>query len=169
MRKSLMACTMCVPQAMMACSVSSSCSMPQGSPRRWSLAPSHWAKPGSSSVTGATFTHTVLLGMHNAAAAWVGIEYMAQAIAAWAGNRARLKGQAVKVGLLLGTRRYAVHRQAFVVGDCLRIEARCELMGDNGLGMFACRILDGDEEIAVANVSVYEPPDPDAYLGKTNE
>ena len=37
-------------------------------------------------------------------------------------------------------------------------------MGDNGLGLFACRLLDGEEELAVANVSVFEPPDPDAYL-----
>ena len=37
-------------------------------------------------------------------------------------------------------------------------------MGDNGLGMFACRLLDGDDEVATANVSVFEPPDPDAYL-----
>jgi len=42
-------------------------------------------------------------------------------------------------------------------------------MGDNGLGMFACSILDGDEELAVANVSVFEPPDPDAYLGTNTQ
>ena len=40
-------------------------------------------------------------------------------------------------------------------------------MGDNGLGVFACRLLDGDDEIAAANVSVFEPPDPDAYLDES--
>ena len=100
---------------------------------------------------------------------WVGVEYMAQAIAAWAGNRARLKGQAVKVGLLLGTRRYAVHRQAFVVGDCLRIEARCELMGDNGLGMFASQIFVDDALAAEANLSVFEPPNESAFLNFSGE
>ena len=38
--------------------------------------------------------------------AWVGIEYMAQAIGAYAGYRARLRGEPVKIGFLLGTRRY---------------------------------------------------------------
>ncbi len=100
---------------------------------------------------------------------WVGVEYMAQAISAWAGNRARLKGQAVKVGLLLGTRRYDVHRQAFLVGDCLRIEARCELMGDNGLGMFASRIFVDDALVAEANLSVFEPPNEAAFLNFSGE
>ncbi len=37
-------------------------------------------------------------------------------------------------------------------------------MGENGLGMFACRILAGATELAVANVSVFEPRDAMAYL-----
>lgn len=41
---------------------------------------------------------------------------------------------------------------------------RCELLGDNGLGMFACRILAGEDEWATANVSVFEPADAMAYL-----
>ena len=41
-----------------------------------------------------------------AVGAWVGIEYMAQAVAAWAGWRARVQGGAPKIGLLLGTRDY---------------------------------------------------------------
>jgi predicted hotdog family 3-hydroxylacyl-ACP dehydratase len=97
--------------------------------------------------------------------AWVGIEYMAQCIAAWAGGRALRRGESVKPGFLLGTRRYESRRSVFALGLQLRIEAHCELFGDNGLGLFACRILDGDEEIATANVSVFEPPDADAYLG----
>ena len=47
------------------------------------------------------------------------------------------------------------------LGLRLRIECHRELMGDNGLGMFACRLLDGERELASANVSVFEPPDPD--------
>ena len=85
-------------------------------------------------------------------------------IAAWAGGRALARGEEVKPGFLLGTRRYECHRPWLAFGLRLRIECRCELMGDNGLGLFACRLLDGEEELAVANVSVFEPPDPDAYL-----
>lgn len=96
--------------------------------------------------------------------AWVGVEYMAQAIAAWAGCRARAEGREPSIGFLLGTRRYTAHQPAFAAGTCLRVEAHCELMGENGLGMFACRILAGERELAVANVSVFEPPDAMAYL-----
>lgn len=96
--------------------------------------------------------------------AWVGVEYMAQAIAAWAGCRARHAGRVPSIGFLLGTRRYTAHQPFFAAGSCLRVEANCELLGENGLGMFACRILAGDIEMAVANVSVFEPTDAMAYL-----
>lgn len=96
--------------------------------------------------------------------AWVGIEYMAQAIAAWAGCRARTAGNPPQLGFLLGSRRYASTRSSFPSGTRLQVQARCELLGDNGLGMFACRILAGGEEWAVANVSVFEPADSMAYL-----
>ncbi len=90
--------------------------------------------------------------------AWVGIEYMAQTIAAWSGARARRRGAAPKAGFLLGSRRYQSHRAAFHVGCTLRIEVRCELIGANGLGQFDCRIktVQG-ETVATAMVSVFEP------------
>lgn len=96
--------------------------------------------------------------------AWVGVEYMAQAIAAWAGCRARHAGQAPALGFLLGTRRYVAEQPYFRTGARLRVEARCELLGENGLGMFACRIMEGEDVVAVANVSVFEPNDALAYL-----
>lgn len=96
--------------------------------------------------------------------AWIGIEYMAQAIAAWAGCRARAAGSVPQLGFLLGSRRYSSQRSGFPSGSRLRVQARRELLGDNGLGLFACRILADEEEWAVANVSVYEPADAKAYL-----
>jgi len=96
--------------------------------------------------------------------AWVGVEYMAQTVAAWAGCRARGRGAEPSIGFLLGTRRYQADTDRFSAGALLRVEARCELMGDNGLGMFACRILQQDQVLASANISVFEPPDAAAYL-----
>lgn len=89
---------------------------------------------------------------------WIGIEYMAQAVAAWAGHRARGQGRGVAVGYLVGTRRYDVFRSHLEVGEHLTIEARCEILGANGLGVFACRLLVAGELAASANLSVYEPP-----------
>lgn len=99
--------------------------------------------------------------------AWVGVEYMAQTIAAWAGCHARAAGREPSIGFLLGTRRYESSTSWFRAGAVLRVEATRELLGDNGLGMFSCRILGDGEELATANVSVFEPPDAMAYLEST--
>ncbi|RZI86108.1 MAG: hypothetical protein EOP38_02595 [Rubrivivax sp.] len=96
--------------------------------------------------------------------AWAGIEYMAQAVAAWAGHRAQREGRAVDIGFLVGTRRYDTQRQAFKVGERLRIQVRCELIAENGLGMFACQILIDGTLVASANLSVFEPPEGAAFL-----
>ncbi|MBD7954645.1 hotdog family protein [Stenotrophomonas sp. Sa5BUN4] len=100
--------------------------------------------------------------------AWIGIEYMAQAIAAWAGCRARRDGRPPRIGFLLGSRRYSSQVSVFPAGTALVVHARRELMGDNGLGMFACRISAGTETWVDANVSVFEPADAQAYLESGN-
>ena len=96
--------------------------------------------------------------------AWVGIEYMAQAVAAWAGWRARNGGGAPRIGLLLGSRRYASTRARFTVGQCLRIEVSRTFIADNGLGQFDCRIVDDGSIVASAALNVYEPDDPAEFL-----
>jgi predicted hotdog family 3-hydroxylacyl-ACP dehydratase len=90
---------------------------------------------------------------------WIGIEYMAQAVAAWAGARARGKGGTPQAGLLLGTRRYEAHCDGFPSGALLRVEARCELIAANGLGQFDCRVLMDGREMAVSRISVIDPPE----------
>jgi len=87
---------------------------------------------------------------------WAGIELMAQGIAAWAGARARRRGEPVPLGMLLGTRKLEIRRATMPAGATLRIHARCELMAANGLGMFECRITLGEDEVASAFVSVFE-------------
>ena len=96
--------------------------------------------------------------------AYVGIEYMAQAVACWAGCMARLRGKTPPIGFLLGSRLYTSHVPLFACGQQLQIEVKREVMGDNGLGVFACRILSEGRVLATANVSVFEPPDAQAYL-----
>lgn len=96
--------------------------------------------------------------------AWVGVEYMAQTIAAWSGARARRGGNAPAIGFLLGSRRYACDVPAFPRGSVLTITARVELIGDNGLGMFSCAIDMDGREVARANVSVFQPADAQAFL-----
>jgi predicted hotdog family 3-hydroxylacyl-ACP dehydratase len=89
--------------------------------------------------------------------AWVGIEYMAQAVAAWSGARAKAGGGSPRIGYLLGSRRYEAHVPAFAIGAELRVFAQCELFGENGLGMFDCRITQGGQVLATGRLSVFEP------------
>ena len=64
--------------------------------------------------------------------AWVGIEYMAQAIAAHAGWLALERGAAVKVGFLLGSRKYEAKVARFVPGSVLRVHVHRVLQAENG-------------------------------------
>jgi predicted hotdog family 3-hydroxylacyl-ACP dehydratase len=89
--------------------------------------------------------------------AWVGIEYMAQAVAAWSGARARAGGGSPRIGFLLGSRRYEAQVPAFAIGADLRVFAHCELTSENGLGIFDCRIVHDGQVLATGRLSVFEP------------
>lgn len=98
--------------------------------------------------------------------AWVGVEYMAQTVAAWAGWRALQRQQTVKLGFLLGTRKFQAHCSHFAPDMLLEVLVRSELVGENGLGMFDCQIRRQGCELvlAQARISVYEPDDGSAYI-----
>jgi predicted hotdog family 3-hydroxylacyl-ACP dehydratase len=96
--------------------------------------------------------------------AWVGLEYMAQAISAYAGYVAWLRGEPVKVGFLLGTRHYECARPVFTVGTLLRVHVRRVLQSDNGLASFECRIDDLAGPLATANLTVFQPANADDFL-----
>jgi predicted hotdog family 3-hydroxylacyl-ACP dehydratase len=95
---------------------------------------------------------------------WVGIEYMAQAVAAWAGVQARRDGGKPLIGFLLGSRKYESSRAAFAAGERLHISVQREFQADNGLGQFDCRIEIEGQTVASAKLTVFGPPDPTAFL-----
>ncbi|MBL6987316.1 MAG: hotdog family protein [Methylobacter sp.] len=88
--------------------------------------------------------------------AWVGIEFMAQAIAAYAGVMAKQVHEPIRLGFLLGTRRYNSNVAAFKVGSTLTIRVE-KIMQDDSLGVFNCRLLGEGVEVT-ANLNVYQPP-----------
>ena len=101
--------------------------------------------------------------------AWVGIEYMAQAIAAHAGWKAWQKNQDVKVGFLLGSRKYQAGVPLFALGSVLRVHVHRVLQGENGLGAFDCRIDAADAgqgapALATATVTVFQPDNVNQFL-----
>ena len=88
---------------------------------------------------------------------WVGIEYMAQAVAAHAGFQGRLAGEPPKIGYLLGTRSYQSSLAVFPLGVTLKVHIEA-LFVEMGLGAFSCRI-ELDDVIATATINVYQPTD----------
>lgn len=113
---------------------------------------------------------------------WIGVEYMAQAVAAYAGYQAMQASAAQaghaenasaasapgavkpKIGFLLGSRRYTASRGHFALGSTLRVHVLRLLQAENGLGSFDCFIADGDERIATATLTVFQPPDLATFL-----
>ena len=104
---------------------------------------------------------------------WVGIEYMAQAIAAHAGWLAGRRGDAVKVGFLLGSRKYEASVPYFAPGSVLRVHVHRVLQAENGLGAFDCRIELADApagaaSLATATVTVFQPDNVNQFLKDGN-
>ncbi|MEB0079058.1 hotdog family protein [Pseudomonas sp. CCI3.2] len=97
--------------------------------------------------------------------AWVGVELMAQSIAAFAGCHAREQGKPVQLGFLLGTRKFECNVEHFPVGTELTIHALCSLQDDAGMGVFECH-LRAPGIHATARLNVYCPPQPAAYLAE---
>ena len=92
--------------------------------------------------------------------ALVGIEYMAQAVAAFAGHRALKAGEQVRLGFLVGNTGF------FPVENTLWVHVKELVQGDNGLAVFACCIR--SESVCVsANLNVFQPEDPAAFLAQS--
>jgi len=98
--------------------------------------------------------------------AWVGVEYMAQAIAAFAGAEALRQGKNVKVGFLLGSREYHVSIPYFKVGSVLRIRVKKVIHDPAGLSVVECRLglLGSAQPLVTSMLTVYEVPSLQAYL-----
>jgi predicted hotdog family 3-hydroxylacyl-ACP dehydratase len=103
--------------------------------------------------------------------AWVGVEYMAQAVAAHAGYAARMRGEPVKVGFLLGTRRYQCAVPGFAEGTVLHVHVKRALQGENGLGAFECQLADAASgaQLASATITVFQPPNVEEFLQRSSE
>ncbi len=101
--------------------------------------------------------------------ALVGIEYMAQAIAAQGGYLAQLKGDPVPVGFLLGTPRLTSQVTHFAYGSQLRIEVAKE-WGDGEMMHYLCRILDQTDGrlLMEAGLNAFQPRDLPAYLANNH-
>lgn len=100
---------------------------------------------------------------------WVGAEYMAQTIALYAGVCAAQIGREIKIGFLLGTRHYTVELNFFRLGSDLRIAAN-EIWQDGQMAVYDCTIQDRTgADLAAAELNVFQPTDPIAFLEEHKE
>ena len=103
---------------------------------------------------------TRFLGPDTSVPAWVGVEYMAQCVAAHAGLIAHARREPVRLGLLIGARRIDFHTEGFAIGQTLIVTA-VHAWGERELASFTCSLSDGatDRVLAEAVMSVYAPPE----------
>ena len=96
---------------------------------------------------------------------WVGVELMAQTIGVFAGRRSRERHEAVRLGFLLGTRRYTAKVDgSFGWGPGSRLTPARRMVSAQGLSVFDCCILQGGQVVAEALMNVFQPHDVDGYL-----
>lgn len=94
---------------------------------------------------------------------WVGIEYMAQSIALYAGIGRRQSGEDIQIGLLIGCRRYEVETEYFRLGRQIHIHVD-EVWRDSQMAVFECAIRDNDHHLAAAQLNVFSPTDAASFL-----
>lgn len=97
----------------------------------------------------------------------IGIEYMAQAVAACAGHAALSVGGKVQLGFLVGTRRYRSNCAFFPLNETLWVHVKELVQGDNGLSVFECSIRSERVDIS-ANLNVFQPEDPAQFLAQAD-
>jgi predicted hotdog family 3-hydroxylacyl-ACP dehydratase len=99
-----------------------------------------------------------LFATDDAIPGWVGLEWLAQAVAAWAGVQGAARGEAPSIGFLLGVRRYHSLVSNFPFGRPVRVEITLDFHSANGLGAFLGRLLaEGGQVLASGTLNVFQP------------
>jgi predicted hotdog family 3-hydroxylacyl-ACP dehydratase len=92
--------------------------------------------------------------------AWVGPEIMAQAIAAFSGQRSmHERGRPAAIGLLLGIRSYACTVGDFRAGETLLVDVSESSEDEEGRAVFDATIRRDGATVASATLTVFQPPD----------
>jgi predicted hotdog family 3-hydroxylacyl-ACP dehydratase len=91
--------------------------------------------------------------------AYVGIEYMAQTISAFAGIEAKQNKEPICLGFLLGTRQYEAEVTHFLPSQPLIVKVRQLLRDDTNLVLFDCAIYHAGNQLAKAEIKAIQPKD----------
>ncbi|MEM5435189.1 beta-hydroxyacyl-ACP dehydratase [Paraburkholderia diazotrophica] len=96
--------------------------------------------------------------------AWIGIELMAQAVAAHIALLAMRAGGHARPGVLLGTRSYKAHVSAFARDAQLAIGAHEVLRSEEGHSAYECTIDHDGARCAEAVIKVFQPGDFQTFI-----
>jgi predicted hotdog family 3-hydroxylacyl-ACP dehydratase len=95
---------------------------------------------------------------------WVGIEYMAQSIAALSGIYQKTQNSdKINIGFIIGARNYKCFVGGFNLGKTLTVKVQ-ELFLDAEIGSFSCEIFDGDKLLAATELNVFQPQSIDGFI-----
>ena len=106
--------------------------------------------------------------------AYVGIEYIAQAVAAYSGWRGKQADPATppRIGYLLGTRKMTLACDGFAAGSCLDVFVK-NIFEDDQMGVFEGEVRTGETVLVKAQINVFQPasaPDqPEDTMTTTNQ
>ncbi len=96
---------------------------------------------------------------------WVGVEFMAQTVGVLAGFRALTQNLPVRIGFLVGCRKYESFVSAFTVNETIFIRAQELLNNPDGVVAMDCTLYSAQNVIlAKAHLLVYQPGNIDTYL-----
>lgn len=96
---------------------------------------------------------------------YVGLEYMAQTVAAYAGWNALENSGTVKEGFLLGTREAKFSVSHFPIGSQLSVTCR-DFMSNQEMGVFDCQIYDLEQRLLLGSckLNVFQPENPKEFF-----
>ncbi|WP_118183570.1 beta-hydroxyacyl-ACP dehydratase [Paraburkholderia phosphatilytica] len=125
----------------------------------------------SIAATARVHAHAWYADADGAMPAWIGVELMAQAIAAHVGLLAIRAGGHALPGVLLGSQRYRAALPAFAAGARLQISAKELLRTDEGTAAYECAItcMKGEGEVerelwAEAIIKAFQPRDFQSFI-----
>jgi predicted hotdog family 3-hydroxylacyl-ACP dehydratase len=95
--------------------------------------------------------------------ALVGIEYMAQTVAAFSGMEAVQRQEEPRLGFLLGTRKFTSNVPELPCGTALTVKAVRVIQASDGMAAFECSV-EGESVKQTATLTVYEPANPEHFL-----
>lgn len=97
---------------------------------------------------------------------YVGIEYMAQSIAAFANANEKDHGGEVAIGFLVSSRKFKVFISEFSLGMQLIVNLEQLYVEESGLSAFDCSIEHDGKRVAEAKINIFQPQDATAFLAE---